>query len=152
MKLNLWNWIKKSPDSPTYSSSMKKSDKQSLEMNSDVAAEYHKYFFFYDVKYQDVPEFMIDNKYLTFKDKEIKILLDDLVLREQKQAERLKAEQEAKAAAALAAASGGAPPAKGKADPKKDVKAAPVKGVKGAVVVDDKNGPQNISVDYPQIE
>lgn len=127
---------------------MKKSDKQSIEANSDVAREFHKYYFFYDEKYQDIPEFMIDNKYLSFKDKEIKILVDDLIERERKEAERLKAEQEAKAAAAQAASTGGAPPAKGKADPKKDNKAAPAKGGKGAAVVDDKNGPQNITVDY----
>lgn len=63
--------------------------------------------------------------------------------------EKLKADEEAAALAAAAGAGG----SKGKADPKKDPKAAAKGGPKGGVpVTDDKNVPQAITVEYPQIE
>lgn len=63
--------------------------------------------------------------------------------------EKQKAEEDAAAQAAAA----GAGAAKGKVDPKKDPKAAG-KGVAkgGASPSDDKNVPQQITVEYPQIE
>jgi hypothetical protein len=80
---------------------------------------------------------MYENRVDTLKAKDLAILEDFLTIKEEEEA-KLKAEE-------AGAASG--TQAKGKPDPKKDAKKAPAKG---AVVAEDKNSPQSITVEYPE--
>ena len=152
IKVNFFDWLKKSPENSTYSSSQKKADKAAqaaANTQSTSADTLHNYFFFYSTDMLMVPEFTFDNKNDRFKDKDTEFMVEHLVERETEEA-KIKAQKEAEALAASQAALGGA---KGKADPKKDAKAAGGKpGAKGAAPVDDKNAPQAITVEYAQIE
>jgi len=97
----------------------------------------------------EIPEFKIENKLEKFKDKDIALLEEHL----QEEERRKEAEMKAKKEAENAQAAAGAPAGKGgKADPKKDAKGGAAKGGKGVAAVEDKNAPQNITVDYPDIE
>jgi len=96
----------------------------------------------------DVPEFCFDNKLDILKPKDVAILSEYLVEKEKAEEARRNAQKEAEAAAANAGIS---PVKGGKADPKKDAKGAKAPA-KGAAPVDDKNGPQNITVAVPNIE
>lgn len=96
-----------------------------------------------------MPEFCFENKIEQgmLKPKEEAALTDYLAAKEE-EIEKRKAEEEAAAQAAAA----GAGAAKGKADPKKDAKGAAKGGAKGGPAGDDKNAPQPITVDYPEVD
>ena len=69
-------------------------------------------------------------------------------MKEEEEKKKAAAEAEAAAAALAGAGAGGAK----KADPKKDAGKGAKAGGKGAVVADDKNAPQNLTVEYEEIE
>jgi len=72
-----------------------------------------------------------------------------LELREEEERKKAAAEAEAAAAALAGAGAGGAK----KADPKKDAgKGGAKAGGKGAVIADDKNAPQTLTIEYEEIE
>ena len=150
IKINFYDWLKKSPETPTYSSSQKKADKAQAAANAANPSNEatHCFFNFYSTSMMDVAEFKVENKRDKFKDKDVDFMVEHLVERETEEA-RVKAEKEAEALAAAQAAAGGG--AKGKADPKKDPKAQVKGGAKGAAPVDDKNAPQPITVEYEEI-
>lgn len=99
--------------------------------------------YFYPEEWLVTPEFRYENRMVQLKSKDTAMLESYLKEKEDKEAAK-KAEEEA-------AANNGAGAAGGKkADPKKDAKGkAPAKG---AAVVEDKNSPQPITVDYPEID
>jgi len=100
---------------------------------------FHKFVFFYPNDLKSKPEFMYTNKNQNFSEKEVNCLLDHL---KEKEAAASKKNEEDATNANAAAAKGG------KADPKKDAKGKA--GGKGAPAgVEDKNSPQQITVDYP---
>ena len=88
--------------------------------------------YFYPSELLIIPEFRYENKLDSFKPKDIDMLVEYLVKKEEYEKQR-KAE-EAAANAAVTPDKG----AKGKPDPKKDAKA---KGAKGAAAAEDKNSP-----------
>jgi hypothetical protein len=107
----------------------------------------HEFKYFYSTDLLKVPEYCFENKIEqgAMKPKDEAALTDYLAAKEE-EIEKRRAEDEA-AAQAAAAGAGGAK----KADPKKDAKGAAKGGAKGAVG-EDKNAPQPITVEYPEIE
>lgn len=142
LKINLMDWLKKSPADPSYSSSQKKQKKNASSATGAADSDpnvRHEHFRFYSQDLLTTPEFRYENKLDVIKPKDKAFILEYLELKE-------KHEAELKAAADAAAAEASATPAKGKADPKKDAKKPPAKG---AAPVEDKNSPQSIVVEYP---
>lgn len=78
--INFWNWLKKSPIAPSYSSSAKKTDKSASAKQADIYEEpdIHAFYSFFNEKFLRIPEFAISNKYDVLKDKDIKFLLEKL--------------------------------------------------------------------------
>lgn len=76
------------------------------------------------------------------------MLVEYLEMKEEEERKKAAAEAEAAAAALAGAGAGGAK----KADPKKDAGKGAKAGGKGAVVADDKNAPQNLTIEYEEIE
>ena len=150
MKLNLIDWLKKSPAKPVYNSSAKKpanadgttiaSGEGGDANDSDII---HRFMYFYPSELLIVPEFRYENKVdsKTLKKKDIDQLVEYLELKEE--ADRKRKAEEAAKDTPVAAAGG----AKGKADAKK---APPKAAGKGAAVAEDKNTPQPITVEYPE--
>eukprot|EP00347_Sterkiella_histriomuscorum_P007790 403347554 len=106
---------------------------------------YHQKAHFFDPKFKAEPEFMFDNFFVNLKDQEKQILVENLSQQEE-EAKQRKLQEEANKVQSQANILGGKPG--GKPDPKKDPKLAAQK--KGAVV-EDKNAPKTIVVDYPDI-
>jgi len=94
-----------------------------------------------------VPEYQYENKIDVIKPKDKVLLIEYLELREEEDRKKAAAEAEAAAAALAGAGAGGAK----KVDPKKDAGKKPAAG-KGAVVADDKNAPQTLTIEYEEIE
>jgi len=92
-----------------------------------------------------IPEFRYDNKLDSFKPKDVEMLVEYLVKKEEYEKQRKL--DEAAANAATTPDKG----AKGKPDPKKDAKGGKA-GAKGAAVAEDKNSPQPITVEYPETD
>ena len=100
--------------------------------------------FFYPEELLVTPEFRYENRMVELKPKDVVMLENYLKEKEEKETAR-KAEEEAAANNGAGGAAGGK-----KADPKKDAKGkAPAKG---ATVAEDKNSPQPITVEYPEID
>lgn len=99
---------------------------------------------FYSEEWLSTPEFRYENRIDELKPKDL-VMLEEYLKKKEDDAAK-KAEEEA----AQAAANTGGAPAKGKADPKKDAKGKPP--AKGAAPVEDKNSPQAITVEYPEID
>lgn len=80
LRLNLWDWLKKSPQSPIYSSSLKKADKEAQSKLGAFKeeADVHEYFRFYDASFVRTPEFSYLNKYETVKSKDAEVLIKHL--------------------------------------------------------------------------
>jgi hypothetical protein len=93
------------------------------------------------------PEFRYENKLDVIKPKDKAHLVEYLEIREKHEAE-IKAKADAAAAAEAAIAN--ATPAKGAKDAGKKVEKKPPP--KGAAPTEDKNSPQNIVVEYPEIK
>lgn len=102
----------------------------------------HSFYHFFDSELLLTPEFTIQNKYISFKDKEIKFLTDKLEERETEEAKVQAAEKEATIGSVVP---------QGKQDNKKDPKGA-AKGGKNIAPADDKNVPAQIIVEYAEIE
>ena len=101
---------------------------------TDKDLDYHKVNRFFDPELCSRPEFMFKNHLIKLKDTEIEMLQADLALIEDEERRRVALEsQEGTVSQNI----------KTKADPKKDK----AKGGKG--VVDDKNAPKTIEIDYP---
>lgn len=103
---------------------------------------YHKHCFFYPANLSNKPEFRFQNHEIqSLKEKDFKLLTEDLTKHEEKLKAQKSPEPEVKAPV---------PTKGGKAAPaKKDAKPAAKKDTKGD---DDKNAPKNIEIDYAQIE
>jgi hypothetical protein len=101
--------LKKSPLQPVYQTSNKKVQNTSAEL-ADFAKdstkshidsdgqELHKFKFFYDKSFLDVPEFCFENKIEAFKQKDIDILVEHLKQEEDEAAKKKKAAEDALAA------------------------------------------------------
>jgi hypothetical protein len=134
MKLNLINWLKRSPLIPKYTAAQKK-DK--VVGGSQVEKHIvHKFHHFYPSEWLDVPEFAFENLNDVIKRKDKEMLVQYLEKRELREKEKAaKKLEEANNAGEKAAA------VPGKKDAKKDAGKAAPKAAKGAVVADDKNCP-----------
>jgi len=138
LKLNLLNWLKRSPLNPKYSTANKKDKLAAAEPVENFIL--HKFHYFYPEEWLNVPEFAFENKNDVIKRKDKELLIQHLEKKEERERERaLRAAEEA----AAAAGTGNSALAGKKGDPKKDAKGAAKPG-KGAAPVDDKNAPQSI--------
>jgi len=150
MKINFIDWLKKSPAVPSYSSSQKKkqqSQPAAGEGGAGASEEdkdpdvIHRLKYFYPEALLLQPEYRYENKNSVFKRKDTEFMLEYLEMKEKEEAEK-RASEEAELAAQMAAATGG------KKDAKKADKKPPAKG---AAPVEDKNIPQPITIEYPDV-
>ena len=136
LKINLLDWLKKSPVEPSYSASQKKSKKSGTAAASDVDPMLkHDHYHLFPLHLLSNPEFRFENKLDSLRPKDKAALVEYLEMQEKAEADAKEAAE--KAAAEAAGANAAAVTGKGGKDAKKVEKKPPPKGAP----VDDKNAP-----------